>query len=266
MKASKIFIPAAVAAMLFTACDDQKMEWGLPEGHYAITSSEIPSSVAEVLANYDNIKAYAPSNMIIGLGFGADLYIAGGTYKELTDSNYQMVTPGNAMKMDAIMTNSGGLNFTTVDNMLEAMADTDLKLYGHNFIWHTQQKQSYLKTLIAPTLVVESSSDIANQLAGDASTFDGGTSGGWSSWGSNKKSVTFDGDGVDGTVCAVLENKGDGNYWEAQFAYTFGSYLDQNTELHHSLQAKSAESGGKLQCQYQNGTDNGSQVVTTSSI
>jgi len=244
---------------VLTACDDNKMEWGLPEGHTAVTTSEIPSAVKEVIACYDNIKAYAPSNMKIGIGFGADMYIAGGTYKELVDANYQMVTPGNAMKMDAIVTNSGALDFTTVDNMIDAMADADLDLYGHNFIWHTQQKQSYLLSLIKPTLVVESSSDIANLLPGDASNFDGGTSGGWGSWGSNKDAVTFDGDGVDGSVCAVLKNKGDGNAWEAQFAYTFDSYLDMNTEYTIRFKAKAATAPGELQFQYQNGETYGSQ-------
>jgi len=266
MKYNRIFISAAAALALLTACDDQKMEWGLPQGHYAVTSADIPSSVAEVLANYEDIKTYAAQytpNMIIGIGASADYYInADGRhneYKPLVDANYQMFTCGNAMKMDALMTNTGGLNFTTLDNLIDAMSDTDLKLYGHTFLWHTQQKQAYLKSLIAPTLVVESSSDIANMLAGDASTFDGGTDGGWASWGSNKDQVTYDGDGVDGTVCAVLKNKGDGSNWEAQFAYTFDTYLDPNTEYTIRFQAKSSVTGGVLQFQYQNGSTYGSQ-------
>ena len=259
MKTKNLYILTAALLSALTSCDDNKMEWGLPDGHYAITSAEIPSAVKEQLAAYDNIKAYCPDNMTVGIGFGADLYIAGGTYKELVDANYEVVTPGNAMKMDALVTNSGGLDFTTVDNMIDAMSDADLDLYGHNFFWHTQQKQSYLKSLIEPKLVVESSSDILNVLPGDASDFNGGTSGGWGSWGSNKKDATIDGEGPDGSLCAVLSNNGDGNFWEAQFAYTFDYYLDMSTEYTIRFKAKAATSPGELQFQYQNGSTYGSQ-------
>lgn len=89
-----------------------------------------------------------------------------------------MVTPGNAMKHSSVVTNSGALSFTTIDNMLNAMPD-NMDLYGHNFFWYQQQRQAYLKSLIAPTLVVESSSDIQTVLTGDAANFEGGTTGGW---------------------------------------------------------------------------------------
>ncbi len=98
---------------------------------------------------------------------------------DLANANYQVFTPGNAMKNDAIMGNSGALNFTTVDKLLAAL-DGNMKLYGHNFFWHTQQNQSYLKSLIAPTLVVESTSDIKTIIKnGD---FETGTNSGWGSW------------------------------------------------------------------------------------
>ena len=78
-------------------------------------------------------------------------------------------------------------------------------LYGHNFFWHTQQNQTFLKSLIKPTLVEESDSDIKNQLAGDASDFDGGSSGGWGSWGSGKVSAdVVEGAGPDGSPAMVL--------------------------------------------------------------
>ena len=167
--------------MLLTGCDDQLMEWGKPADHADVTSAEIPLAVKEVIANYDNIKDYAQQNtpnMLIGIGMGADLYINNANGEgNLANANYQIFTPGNAMKNDAIMGNSGSLNFATVDKLIEAL-DGNMKLYGHNFFWHTQQNQSYLKSLIAPTLVVESDGDIANVLSGDASDFNGGSTGG----------------------------------------------------------------------------------------
>ena len=249
--------------MLLTGCDDQIMQWGKPADHADVTKAEIPLAVKEVIANYDNIKDYAQQytpNMKIGIGMGADLYANNENGEgDLANANYQVFTPGNAMKNDAIMGNSGSLNFATVDKLLAAL-DGNMQLYGHNFFWHTQQNQTYLKSLIAPTLVVESDGDVANVLSGDASDFNGGSTGGWGSWGSNKKDAgVVAGAGQDGTAALVLENKGDGNAWEAQCAYDFNDFLEMNKTYVIKFKAKSSSPAGELQFQYQNGTTYSSQ-------
>ena len=249
--------------MLLTGCDDQIMQWGKPANHADVTKAEIPLAVKEVIANYDNIKDYAQQytqNMKIGIGMGADLYANNENGEgDLANANYQVFTPSNAMKNDAIMGNSGSLNFATVDKLLAAL-DGNMQLYGHNFFWHTQQNQTYLKSLIAPTLVVESDGDIANVLSGDASDFNGGSTGGWGSWGSNKKDAgVVAGAGQDGTAALVLENKGDGNAWEAQCAYDFNDFLEMNKTYVIKFKAKSSSPAGELQFQYQNGNTYSSQ-------
>lgn len=263
MKINKIMIPVVASAMLLTGCDDQIMQWGKPANHANVTKAEIPLAVKEVIANYDNIKDYAQQytpNMKIGIGMGADLYANNENGEgDLANANYQVFTPGNAMKNDAIMGNSGSLNFATVDKLLAAL-DGNMQLYGHNFFWHTQQNQTYLKSLIAPTLVVESDGDIANVLSGDASDFNGGSTGGWGSWGSNKKDAgVVAGAGQDGTAALVLENKGDGNAWEAQCAYDFNDFLEMNKTYVIKFKAKSSSPAGELQFQYQNGSTYSSQ-------
>ena len=249
--------------MLLTGCDDQIMQWGKPADHADVTKAEIPLAVKEVIANYDNIKDYAQQytpNMKIGIGMGADLYANNENGEgDLANANYQVFTPGNAMKNDAIMGNSGSLNFATVDKLLAAL-DGNMQLYGHNFFWHTQQNQTYLKSLIAPTLVVESDGDVANVLSGDASDFNGGSTGGWGSWGSNKKDAgVVAGAGQDGTAALVLENKGDGNAWEAQCTYDFNDFLETNKTYVIKFKAKSSSPAGELQFQYQNGSTYSSQ-------
>ena len=263
MKINKIIIPVVASAMLLTGCDDQIMQWGKPANHADVTKAEIPLAVKEVIANYDNIKDYAQQytpNMKIGIGMGADLYANNENGEgDLANANYQVFTPGNAMKNDAIMGNSGSLNFATVDKLLAAL-DGNMQLYGHNFFWHTQQNQTYLKSLIAPTLVVESDGDVANVLSGDASDFNGGSTGGWGSWGSNKKDAgVVAGTGQDGTAALVLENKGDGNAWEAQCAYDFNDFLEMNKTYVIKFKAKSSSPAGELQFQYQNGSTYSSQ-------
>ena len=263
MKINKIMIPVVASAMLLTGCDDQIMQWGKPADHADVTKADIPLAVKEVIANYDNIKDYAQQytpNMKIGIGMGADLYANNENGEgDLANANYQVFTPGNAMKNDAIMGNSGSLNFATVDKLLAAL-DGNMQLYGHNFFWHTQQNQTYLKSLIAPTLVVESDGDVANVLSGDASDFNGGSTGGWGSWGSNKKDAgVVAGAGQDGTAALVLENKGDGNAWEAQCAYTFDDALQAGKKYIIQFYAKSTSAAGELQFQYQNGSTYSSQ-------
>ena len=263
MKINKIMIPVVASAMLLTGCDDQIMQWGKPGDHADVTKADIPLAVKEVIANYDNIKDYAQQytpNMKIGIGMGADLYANNENGEgDLANANYQVFTPGNAMKNDAIMGNSGSLNFATVDKLLAAL-DGNMQLYGHNFFWHTQQNQTYLKSLIAPTLVVESDGDVANVLSGDASDFNGGSTGGWGSWGSNKKDAgVVAGAGQDGTAALVLENKGDGNAWEAQCAYDFNDFLEMNKTYVIKFKAKSSSPAGELQFQYQNGSTYSSQ-------
>lgn len=249
--------------MLLTGCDDQIMEWGKPADHAGVTAEELPLAVKEVIANYDNIKDYAQQytpSMTIGIGMGADLYVNNANGEgDLANANYQMFTPGNAMKHDAMVGNSGSLNTGTLDNLLAAL-DGNMKLYGHNFFWHTQQNQTYLKSLIAPTLVVEADGDVANILSGDASDFNGGSTGGWGSWGSNKQTgEVVAGAGQDGSAALVLATKADGNFWEAQCAYTFDDYLEMNKTYVIKFKAKSTSAAGQLQFQYQNGTSYGSQ-------
>ncbi len=257
------YIGVALTVCALASCDDQIMEWKTPDGHGAVTKAEIPLQVKEVLANYGNIKEYAAQytpNMIVGVGMGAAIYTdQSDPRSSLANDNFQMLTLGNAMKHDAIVSNAGGMNFATVDQVIAAMPK-GMQLYGHNFFWYQQTRQAYLKSLIAPTLVVETDSDIKSILAGDASDFEGGTTGGWGSWGSNKDDAqVLDGVGVDASKGLMLKNKGDGNAWEAQCAYTFDVPLDPNTEYTIRFQARSTSAAGSLQFQYQNGSTYGSQ-------
>lgn len=267
---NKIILPMAFAGLLLVGCEDEKMEWGMPDGHSPITSmAELPLSVKEAIANYKGIKEYAAQyapGMVVGIGMGASQYVDnmpfadGITYRGLVDENFQMYTLGNAMKHDAIVTSSGALNFSTLDS-IRKYVPADMKLYGHNFIWHTQQNQNYLKGLIAPKLVVETDSDIESILGGDAANFDGGTSGGWGSWGDNKASGEVLADvGVDGTPCLVLTTKEtDGDHWKGQNAFTFDSFLETEVEYTIRFKAKSNLASGALQFQYQNGKTYGCQ-------
>lgn len=250
MKINKLFISSSLLAMLLSSCDDQIMEWGRPDGQQTVTESEIPLAVKEVLANYEPIKTYAQQympNTVIGLGMSAAMYnesaSTGSAYKTLADENFQMFTTGNAMKMDAVVGNSGNMTWTAVDNMLDNMP-ADMRLYGHNFIWYQQQSQTYLKSLIAPTMVIKTDGDIASILKNGS--FDSDVSS-WSSWGNSSTREWLDKkDNQNGVV--HLHNPSDGaDYYVAQFVQDVDPALTVGTEYTLRFKAKASSSTGSLQ-------------------
>jgi GH35 family endo-1,4-beta-xylanase len=88
--------------------------------------------------------------MLVGVGMSAAMYNASAkdatAYKTLCDENFQLFTTGNAMKMDALVGNSGALNFATIDEMFGNMP-SDMKLYGHNFIWYSNSSRPTSRVL-----------------------------------------------------------------------------------------------------------------------
>jgi GH35 family endo-1,4-beta-xylanase len=261
MKFNKYILPLAAMSLAFAGCDDQIMEWQAKDSTIGV--ADLPLELQEKIANYEPIKTYAQKyhpNLNFALGIGADMYLSNDQYKALVDENFTGITLGNAMKFGVVCGNSGNLDFTTIDQVIASMP-ADMKLYGHNLLWHTQQPQTYLKSLIAPKMVINSDGEgVANLLVGDASTFDGGSWGGWGSWGSNKDNAEIDATGgKDGSPCAKLTNSGDGNAWDAQFAYTFDTPLSSENTYVIKFKAKSSSAAGQLQFQYQNSSTYGSQ-------
>ena len=247
MKINKIFIPVVASAMLLTGCDDQIMQWGKPADHADVTASDIPLAVKEVIANYDNIKEYAQQytpNMIIGIGMGASLYVNNENGEgDLANANYQMFTPGNAMKGDALMQSNGSLDFTTLDNLI-SMLDGKMKLYGHNFFWHTQQNQTYLKSVIAPKMVVHTSGDDNIENIVTNSDFEDGTTTGYQGFWCD---YTYDvaSPGHDSGKCLHIKTGKPSNMWDAQLFWGVDG-LQAGTTYAYSFYAKS-DCGLKMQ-------------------
>ena len=255
MKIKRYILPALAVAMLASGCDDQVMEWRPSDS--SVKPEDLPLKEQEAIDNYDYIKSYVQQYhpyLNVASGVGADLYLSDADYKALVDNNFTGITLGNAMKFGVIANSSGALNFATVDAVIAALPQ-DMKLYGHNLLWHTQQPQTYLKSLIAPEMKIEASGGIANMLSGDAHDFNGGTSGGWGSWGSNKdgdNSGVQAGTGEDGSAAMVLTSLADDNAYSAQCAYTFDNPLDASKTYVIKFKAKSSSAAGHLQFQYQN--------------
>lgn len=67
----------------------------------------------------------------------------------LTNSNFDQVTAGNAMKYASVVGDDGTMNFGTVTDFVSAAADAGIEVYGHTLCWHEQQNVKWLNSLIA---------------------------------------------------------------------------------------------------------------------
>jgi GH35 family endo-1,4-beta-xylanase len=177
--------------------------------------------------------------MTIGLGLGADFYISDEQYRQVANDNFQMLTTGNAMKHSSVVQANGSLNFSTIDAFLAAVP-SDMQIYGHNFIWHTQQKQSYLKSLIAPEMqIVVEAGDVCKNVV-DNYGFETGDVSGWNyPWGKYTFAVESPGYDSDYAIHFTMTDATAAN-WDCQlfwptdlvvgetYAYSFYAKSDCN--------------------------------------
>lgn len=241
MKLNRIILPAMAMALTLAACEDNKMEWGTPDGHGQADLSDIPLSLTEKIANYKSIKEYAAEyipNMTVGLGIGADYYINNGTVKQLADANFNTFTTGNAMKHDAVVGNKGELNFATIDAFVNAIP-ADAKMYGHCFLWHTQQKQMYLKSLITPEVVIEDTGgdDVCENVITN-SGFESGTDGWTGLWGKYTYAVEAPGKDSDNAIHFTMTGETAANY-DCQLFWPLASPLEDGVTYAFSADIKS---------------------------
>lgn len=241
MKINKILLPIVACSLVWSSCDDNKMEWGQPEGQEEVTIADIPLQLKEKIANYQSIKSYAQQytpNMTIGLGIGADYYIGNETVKQLADENFQMFTTGNAMKHSSVVKNNGDLDFTTIDAFFAAVPQ-DIQIYGHNFIWHTQQKQGYLKSLILPEVIIENtgSDDVCENVVTNFG-FEDGTNGYTGLWGKYTYTVESPGKDSDHAIHFTMTDETSSN-WDSQLFWKLATPLEDGVTYAFSCDIKS---------------------------
>ena len=241
IKFLKHLLPLAVSVALF-ACCDEKTDPVVPNKKPVLT-------LAEQIAKYKDIKEYVEEyapGMTVGLGLDAGLYINDPVYKTVADRNFQIFTMGNAMKHSSVARPNGKLDFGTID-AFTALVPRDIDLYGHNFLWHTQQQQQYLKSLIAPSAQGGGSSSGQFDNVVSNSGFEQGTDG-WSGfWG--KFTYALEQPGRDGSGKAIRFTIGSDcvNMWDAQLFWTLNDYLVKGETYCYEFYARS-DSG--LTCQF----------------
>lgn len=256
MKFNKIILPSIALATIMASCDDQIMEWQDKDG--SVDASELPLKDSEKLLLYKPIKEYVAQhhpNLNLALGVGADLYLNDPEAKSIIDANFTGITLGNAMKMGVIMNASGNIDFTTVDNVLAAMP-AGMKLYGHNLLWHTQQPQTYLKSLIAPKMeVVVDQNDVCVNVIGN-SDFEENMNG-WISWSHHTKSLVSPGYNSNQCLKLSVDNTSTSS-WNDQLFWTLDAPLVPGETYAYQFWARTDNPGAVVQFMYQN-TASGNQ-------
>lgn len=148
MKRYKFSIPVLAAAAVMAGCVDE-----------IDNTSNFTVEKPESLAQYEYLNAYEPlknyvdrsahPGFLLGTGVSASDYLQRGAVYLLTNSNFDQVTAGNAMKYASVVKEDGSMDFGTVREFVNAATDAGLSVYGHTLCWHEQQTVKWLNSLLA---------------------------------------------------------------------------------------------------------------------
>ena len=107
----------------------------------------------EYLKDYDVLKNYvdrsANANFKLGAGVNASAFVQHGQEYLMAVSNFDEVTPFNAMKHANVVANNGKMTFDPIVDFVNDANNAGLSVYGQPLAWHAQQNTKFLNTLIA---------------------------------------------------------------------------------------------------------------------
>ena len=144
--------------------DYKKLIWALPLASALVGCTDFvdntdyvvekPENIAqyEYLNSYGTLKSYidrgAKPGFLLGTGVNAEDYLKKAEIYLLTNSNFDQVTTGNAMKYASIVNDKGEMDFGKVRDFVSAATEAGLEVYGHTLCWHEQQTVKWLNSLI----------------------------------------------------------------------------------------------------------------------
>lgn len=186
---------------------------------------EKPATQAEYeyLNEYQPLKTYidraAHPGFLLGTGVNAEEYLKGTGVFLLTNSNFDQVTTGNAMKYASVVADDGTMNFGTVRDFVNAATDAGLQVYGHTLCWHEQQNVKWLNSLIADkTIEIDPNERI--EVEDVVADFSAGANWGWGQFG-NSAGPTINADGC----FELTQDTPTANFWELQYQIIGGVNL-----------------------------------------
>ncbi len=111
----------------------------------------------EEIDAYQDLKTYVDRNTNPKFKFGAGVslqqYNSKGVMYRLINSNFDEITLGYEMKHMAVVQGDGSLSLTNVQTLLTNSEKAGISVFGHTLAWHANQNATYLKGLIAPTII-----------------------------------------------------------------------------------------------------------------
>ena len=256
MKLQQIITSMLACSLIGASCSDDTISKDYRDNTSPLMSQEL----AEQIAQYNFIKVYAAQytpTIKFGTILNADLYIGDEEYRQVANDNLQEITAADAMSHNIIVQNDGTLDFTKTDAFINNIPD-GVSLFGYSLLDYTNQKQSYLKSLIGATTGDGTTIPTESNLIGN-SDFESGSKNGWDIWGTGTGTISNNGEGYNGGYALQLSNSTVGNKWDAQAGYKFPSVLEKGATYTISFMAKASAANTSIQVQVQNSTNNGSQ-------
>ena len=242
-----LFLFIIVAAINWSSCaKDDPTKVVIVDEEKPPVKPDDPVNQPIGINDYNDLKTYVDrsASPIFQLGVGVLLndYIAKGNIYQLLTANFDQITLGNEMKEDAIVQNDGSLNFGNIPQLLTIAEDAGISVYGHNLVWHSQQRASYLNSLIAPAIADNDNLLESNLI--ENSDFETNIEG-WNSWGANNptRGRTEAGEGYGGSYAMWLTNPIAASSWYAQVAYDFPTALQNGSRYVLRLDVKGSKAG-----------------------
>lgn len=146
---NKLFIGTSLC-LAVCSCTDQGL---LPYPGELQVPDELTQNAN--LQEYDILKNYVnrTENPGFKLGIAVDEndFINKGAAFSIAQTNFDDVTPGNAMKYSSVVKDNGTMDFSTVEAFISTAEAAGLTVYGHTLCWHSQQNLNYLNGLLKGT-------------------------------------------------------------------------------------------------------------------
>jgi endo-1,4-beta-xylanase len=111
-------------------------DYGYPLSSFYVDDVSLKYLPPPVIENLPSIAQTYASDFLVGFAAGqSDLL---GPHAQLAALHYNSVTPGNELKWDTTEAAEGSFNFAPADNILNFAQAHNMKMRGHNFVWHQQ--------------------------------------------------------------------------------------------------------------------------------
>ncbi len=122
----------------------------------------------EYLNSYDALKTYinnsASPDFKLGAGVTASEYNQQGFVYRFINSNFDQITAGNAMKYASVVKDNGTMDFSQVIQLVTSAKAANMSIYGHTLLWHAQQNNKFLNSIIADKEIEINPDDANNCL------------------------------------------------------------------------------------------------------